>query len=274
MTAVARAFATLLFTGAMAAHADAQDVFRGGSNSSNPTGTNGQQGNDRCAPPTVLENGRWVTPKNWSCDSSNYWARPTPRMAAPTGARHPGPAYVPGARDPCQPFGSGGYNWRANPAGTALPPGCAPLGPAPRAVTITKLDPHHEALPAGRERQVPMPPGLNHAVGPLPQPRMLDHEVGVLPQPYDKSDPRYDALPAGRERSVPGGPGMNHTAGPLPQPPALDHEVGVLPQPYDPQYARSLTHDVGPMPSFTPQSHDVGSMDFPPAKKTVKTAPR
>lgn len=77
--------------------ARAQDVFAGGD--SRRTGTQGVVGNPNCAPPTVIENGKPVTPLNWSCDSSGYWAK----LAPP-----PAPA------NPCEPD----YNM-STPAGRA-----------------------------------------------------------------------------------------------------------------------------------------------------------
>jgi hypothetical protein len=119
----------LLIAGGSTARAQ-QERFDAGEGTTGRTGTQGVVGNPNCAPPHEIINGRDVTPLNWSCDSSGYWASRAPNIKAPSGPPHPGPAYVSGAANPCQPFGPGGYNWLANPVGTRLPPGCVrPPGP-------------------------------------------------------------------------------------------------------------------------------------------------
>jgi len=147
-----------LFCGAAMGTAQAQEVFSSGEHSSNRTGTQGVVGNPNCAPPVEIINGRRITPLNWSCDSSGYWASRAPNIKVPSGAPHPGPAYEPGAGDPCRPYGPGGYNWLANPVGTRLPPGC--VRPARRNFTVAKRDSHYESLSSGSHLALPVgPPG-------------------------------------------------------------------------------------------------------------------
>src|SRR5882757_5640602 len=102
---LARFAAAALMYGAVAGAAQAQDTFSAGSknnnnetfngaNTSNRTGTQGVVGNPNCAPPVEIINGRRVTPLNWSCDSSGYWASRAPNIKAPSSPPHSGPAYV------------------------------------------------------------------------------------------------------------------------------------------------------------------------------------
>ena len=157
---LARFAAAALMYGAIAGAAQAQETFsaRSGGNTSNRTGTQGVVGNPYCPPPVEIINGQRVTPLNWSCDSSGYWASQAPNMKAPSGPPHPGPAYVPGAANPCQPGGPGGYNWLNNPVGTRLPPGC--VRPAGRTFTAAKSDRNYEPAPLNRNFAPPLgPPG-------------------------------------------------------------------------------------------------------------------
>lgn len=149
-----------LLCSAVTGAAQGQEVFSSGNggNTSNRTGTQGVVGNPNCPPPVRIVNGRRVTPLNWSCDSSGYWASRAPNIKAPSGAPHPGPAYVSGAADPCQPAGRGGYNWLANPVGTRLPPGCV-RAPG-HAFTTAKRDSYYEAVQPGSYLERPVgPPG-------------------------------------------------------------------------------------------------------------------
>ena len=121
--------------------AAAQDVFNGGNQGGgNPncpppvingitpknwscrTGPQYSEGNPDCPPPVILINGQPTTPKNWSCPGGMSSGRSGP--IGPLETHHPGPPYVPGAANPCQPGGPGSYNWLNNPVGTQLPPGC------------------------------------------------------------------------------------------------------------------------------------------------------
>lgn len=160
---LARFAAAALIYGAIPGAAQAQETFSGRSNSetfngSNRTGTQGVVGNPNCPPPVEIINGRRVTPLNWSCDSSGYWASQAPHMRAPSGPPHPGPAYVPGAANPCQPAGRGGYNWLNNPIGTQLPPGC--VRAAGRPFTTAKRDSAYEAARPDSYLSPPVgPPG-------------------------------------------------------------------------------------------------------------------
>lgn len=75
------------------------------------TGTQGVTGNPFCPPPVIIINGVPTTPKNWSCPG--------------TGPQGPGRAPpAPIGATACLPFGKGGYDYCANPAGTRLPAGC------------------------------------------------------------------------------------------------------------------------------------------------------
>ena len=138
--------------------ARADDLFNANGGT---TGTEGVVGNPDCAPPTEIVNGRKITPLNWSCDSSGYWPRVAPHVAMPSGRGHPGPAYVPGAASPCLPFGPGGYNWLANPVGTALPPGCErseQRKPLILRGSSGPTDSHRDILPYKLRITAPTPP--------------------------------------------------------------------------------------------------------------------
>jgi hypothetical protein len=120
-----------LFCGAMADDAWAQtEVYSaGGANNneayngastSNPTSTQGQKGDVFCAPPHEIVDGKDITPLNWSCPTVQ---QPYVLPQNMTVAR-PGPPVQPGAANPCQPGGPGGYDFRDNAPGVPLPPGC------------------------------------------------------------------------------------------------------------------------------------------------------
>ena len=160
--------------------ARAQEVFSAGdSNTSMRTGTQGVVGNPNCPPPVEIINGKRVTPLNWSCDSSQYWAKMAPHIDKPTGPPHPGPDYVPGAANPCQPFGPGGYNWLANPVGTRLPPGCVRPGSS---VVTSKVDLNYQDLPMSRDRAPPaLPPAENYRRPPMPSEGQIGTGYGSGP---------------------------------------------------------------------------------------------
>ncbi len=153
-----------LLCGAMAGGAQAQEVYSSGNpnnsdtynggNTSNRTGTQGVVGNPFCAPPHEIINGKDVTPLNWSCPTVQQpYVIPHNMTVA-----HPGPAYVPGAANPCQPGGPGSYNWLDNPVGTRLPPGC--VRPTGKTITTAKTDAHYETSPPGSYIVPPVgPPG-------------------------------------------------------------------------------------------------------------------
>ena len=164
----------------------AQDVFNGG---------NEGGGNPNCPPPVI--NG--ITPKNSSCrtgpqySEGNPIARPRsysstvsrrrlrtgharaecPRVgAAPSGqleTHHPGPPYVPGAANPCQPGGPGSYNWLNNPVGTQLPPGCV-RPPTGTTTTDAKNDPNYQPAPPGSYIVPPVGPPGSYIVPPVGPP--------------------------------------------------------------------------------------------------------
>jgi len=76
-----RLLLTLLGAAAASGVATAQDVFSGGDvtpPAGGVTGTQGGGGNPLCPPPVVIENGKRVTPRNWSCDSSHWSASRLP----------------------------------------------------------------------------------------------------------------------------------------------------------------------------------------------------
>jgi len=90
------------------------------------TGTQGVQGNPDCPPPTIIENGRAITPRNWSCNSSSYWAKRAPDVRAYNTAvpGRAGPPPNPAAANACLPAGPGGYDFCANASNVPRPPGC------------------------------------------------------------------------------------------------------------------------------------------------------
>jgi hypothetical protein len=209
----ARLASAAILCGAMTGAAQAQEVFSAGSNTSNRTGTQGVVGNPNCPPPVRIVNGRRVTPLNWSCDSSGYWASQAPNMKAPSGPPHPGPAYVPGAANPCQPGGPGGYNWLANPVGTRLPPGCV-RAPG-RAFTTAKRDSYYDSIPAGSYLRRPAgPPGSY--IQPDGRPGNAFEPPPGPPGTYLQPDGRPGSYLESTAKNDPNGSkGLTHDLGPL-----------------------------------------------------------
>ncbi len=189
------------------------------------TGTQGAQGDPNCSPPVEIINGQPVTPRNWSCPGGTPSARTAP--IGPFEIHHAGPAYIPGAANPCQPGGPGAYNWLANPVGTQLPPGC--MRPARTPVIIRTYDPNYDALPMNNRRMppnTPMPENYRRPPMPLGQ---IDGPQNfrrpILPRGqiatgtgsansgaghtvyFGKVDPNYEPLPMNNQRPQPVPPG-------------------------------------------------------------------
>ena len=166
--------------------AAAQDVFNGGNQGGgNPncpppvingitpknwscrTGPQYSEGNPDCPPPVILINGQPTTPKNWSCPGGMSSGRSGP--IGPLETHHPGPPYVPGAANPCQPGGPGSYNWLNNPVGTQLPPGCV-RPPTGTTTTDAKNDPSYQTAPPGSYIVPPVGPPGSYIVPPVGPP--------------------------------------------------------------------------------------------------------
>ena len=184
-----------------ASGAYAQDVFSSSANpatsgNSGKTGTQGVNGNPFCPPPVIIVNGVRTTPRNWSCrgDAQSYQTTPH----APPAVARPGPAYAPGSANPCQPSGSGGYNFLNNPVGTALPPGCVrpsrnggggSMTPRP----VVYFDP----LPWNVARPAPTPYAYTD---PTPDDRKPPMPTGQISPGYDSPNQGYrkPAMPVGQ----------------------------------------------------------------------------
>jgi hypothetical protein len=134
-----------------------------------------------------------------------------PNSRGPSAPPHPGPAYVSGAANPCQPFGPNGYNWLANPPGVPLPPGCV-RPPAGKVVTYSKTDPRYELLPQNSQRTAPTPPRTETFSKTDPNYEILpQNSQRTAPTPprtvtFSKTDPNYEILPQKGQRIAPAPP--------------------------------------------------------------------
>src|SRR5581483_583814 len=152
------------------------EQFNGASTSA-PTGTQGAVGNPNCPPPTVYTvNGTPVTPLNWSCKSSDYWPSRSPYSGAPLQVQHPGPVDASDPANPCL-VKDHGYDWRNNPPGTYLPPGCQrPVNGAARTI-----------YPPSRGQYQPVSRGFR-SPAPVPPQGGVDPEAGFPGQYLHPSD--------------------------------------------------------------------------------------
>ena len=111
--------------------------------------------------------------------------------------RPPG-SYISSTANPCQPGGTGGYSWLANPEGTQLPTGCA-RGAGGSALPSNRPDPRVDVLRLNNPSQVPAPPGRVNPVG--GQSLGPNYRNGPMATPYQTNP--YGQQPAPNYRNVP-----------------------------------------------------------------------
>jgi hypothetical protein len=169
------------------------------------TGTQGVEGNPNCPPPTIIINGQPTTPRNWSCKGGTPSARNAP--VGPFEIHRPGPPPVPGAANPCQPGGPGGYNYLDNPVGTPLPPGCV------RSTGKTSITAKTDSMPPGSYLVPPVgPPGSY--IQPDGRPGSYIVPPYGPPGSYIQPGGRLDSYVDTTSNSGPGGSGRQEQAAP------------------------------------------------------------